>query len=103
MRFSSGVSPSAAWVGTERSMLVARGAGLVTQWIGHQTFRQRLSQACVGGVDQDGAHVDAPVGDDAAVVAEKLALIVPGHHFRRDPLLWGIAVPARGLGADAKR
>src|SRR5438552_8981991 len=99
----SNIALPTGWIGAEGAVLVTRVTRLMPQRIARHRLFERAAQSCVGCFDQDRADIDAAVGDDPAMVADQLALVEPFHHFRRDPLVGGVAALSFDLVADAQR
>src|SRR5687767_298073 len=91
MRVASAIVRPARGVGAEGPVLVAGIARLMPQGEWPQRPRQRVSQAGVGGIDQDGTDEDAAIGDDPTVTADQRGHVVILQHLGRDALLVVIA------------
>src|SRR5690242_3886788 len=102
MRPRSGIAVSAGRIGAQRPVLVAGVTGVVPQRVRPQRVAERIAEASVGRLDEDGADVDAAVGHDAAVMADELPQVEAVHHLRRDPLLVAVAALPALLRPDAQ-
>src|SRR5437016_11626366 len=103
MRRNSDVSFNTGGIGANRTVLIAGETRVVPQRVRTQGFLQRAPHPSIGRLDEDGADPDAPVGDDAAVVANQESRIKVIHHLRSDTLIVPVAALSVRFGADAKR
>src|SRR5437870_5350184 len=103
MRVRSGIALSARRIGAERPVLVAGETGVMPQRVGLQRIAERVAEAGVGCLDENGANVNAAVGDNAAVMANELSEIEAVQHLGRDALLVAVAALPLLLRPDAQR
>src|SRR5579885_1013203 len=69
----------------------------VSQPVRAERFVERAAQPGIRRLDQDGANVNAAVGDNPAVVTDQLAMVEAVHHLRGDVLHLVVAALPLGL------
>src|SRR5687768_11653850 len=102
-RCASLESFAAARVAANRSELITGPTRAVLDGVRLQRLGERLPQERIGGLDQDRADRSAAVGDDPAVVADELRLVVAVEHLGGDPFVGPVAVRSCFFGADEQR
>jgi hypothetical protein len=83
-RGEGGFADGGGWVRADGAEEVAGGAGLVAEGETARGLGEGGAEDGIGGFDEDGADVDAAVGDDAAVGADELLDGEIDHHVFGD-------------------